>query len=579
MKIHLAAHSGFCMGVRSAILKIISEINLKKRSIYVYGPLIHNPQTVHALSERGLITINSLDNITGKEIAIRTHGITDVENRTIKNNASKVINLTCPRVARVQAIIKKYSNLGYSTLIIGDRNHAEVTGLISYARNGHIVISSPEEIPRLDPDKKYVLVSQTTFDRVSFRRIIESLPHGINTEIIDTICDSTLNRQSDVSEAVKKGINKLVVIGGKNSANTSRLADIGAAAGISTYHIETEDELKVSDFSKNDEILVTAGASTPGWIINNVLERLYSIRYKKSNFIINSLKMLLEFSVRINLVSAAGAYLITSFNQKVLYGTDHVYLNIFSSLYLLSMYSVNNFFDLRFLSKTNIYKYSIYKKFGKILFILSIASMLFSLYLASDMPGIIKSIILITYIIGFLYSTSIIHKTVSWININPARKIYNSRVVTAFGWLIYAVGMPAFYNGYIDDGFFTAAAAVFLFIFIRQQLLDIVAFQGDLILGRETLTIWLSPARMNQILTASAVAGIFLIVSLSIFQNTAWISAYITILIYYQYLLRAIIKQNYVISLKYELLIDAAFFLFGIIYLIHDYSHNQSSIF
>ena len=172
MKIVLADHSGFCMGVRNAILKIVHEIDLSKEEIYVYGPLIHNPQTIKVLNDRGLKTIDSLDNISGKQITIRTHGIPIDQYKKIKSESSRVINLTCPKVGKVQSIIKKYSQKGYYTIILGDKDHAEVMSLESYAASGVFIISKISDIENLPDKKKYILISQTTLDRNFFDEIV-----------------------------------------------------------------------------------------------------------------------------------------------------------------------------------------------------------------------------------------------------------------------------------------------------------------------------------------------------------------------------------------------------------------------
>jgi len=216
MKIEMAANSGFCMGVRNAILKIVDELNSSDEKIYVYGPLIHNPQTVEVLKNRGLITIKSLDDIKNKQIAIRTHGIPVDENRIIRNDAARTINLTCSRVARVQSYIKKYSSNGFFTIIIGDRDHAEVIGLKSYAVSGVYVVSEPGDIKNLPMADKYLIVSQTTHERNQFDQIVNLIrKHHKNIEVIDTICDSTRLRQDDVREGIARGIDTLVVVGGK----------------------------------------------------------------------------------------------------------------------------------------------------------------------------------------------------------------------------------------------------------------------------------------------------------------------------------------------------------------------------
>ena len=175
MKIEMARHSGFCMGVRNAVLKIVDELNSSDENIFVYGPLIHNPQSIEVLRKRGLITINSLDEIKDKQVAIRTHGIPVSENREIRGKAARTINLTCSRVARVQSIIKKYSRDGYFTIIVGDKDHAEVIGLKSYAGSGVFVVSHKDDIGLIPLSEKYIVVSQTTHERAQFEDIVNAI--------------------------------------------------------------------------------------------------------------------------------------------------------------------------------------------------------------------------------------------------------------------------------------------------------------------------------------------------------------------------------------------------------------------
>lgn len=317
MKIEMAKNSGFCMGVRKALLRIVDELNTSEERIYMYGPLIHNPQTIEVLKNRGLITVDSLDKLENRQIAIRTHGIPVDENKKIRNSALRTINLTCSRVARVQSIIKKYSADGYFTIIIGDKDHAEVTGLKSYAKSGVHIVSDAADIDGIPSASKYIIVSQTTHEREQFDQLVAEISNKTdNVYVIDTICDSTRLRQDDVKNAIKKGIDTLVVVGGKNSANTSRLVKIGVDNGVKTFHIETDAELNKEDFRESKYVLVTAGASTPGWIINNVLEKLYIIKNESSNFIVKSFKHIVEILIRSNIVSSI-ASLFTEYITKI----------------------------------------------------------------------------------------------------------------------------------------------------------------------------------------------------------------------------------------------------------------------
>jgi (E)-4-hydroxy-3-methyl-but-2-enyl pyrophosphate reductase len=277
MKITIARTSGFCIGVEKAFQRIIEELDKPVRN-QIYGELIHNPQVTELLTSRGLHTVHDIHRITADPVIIRTHGVPRNELTDLKKISRSVVNLTCSRVSHVQGIIKKHAGLGYFAVILGDANHAEVKGLVSYASAGHMLISSPEEIPHtLDPSKQYIVVSQTTFDRNLFEQITGRL-RELNSGILvfNTICNSTHNRQSEVQDLLSQGVDLLVVIGGRHSSNTKRLADIGRTNNVRTLHIETADEIIPADIKKARHILVTAGASTPSWIVDEVLDVLYA---------------------------------------------------------------------------------------------------------------------------------------------------------------------------------------------------------------------------------------------------------------------------------------------------------------
>ena len=569
MKIEMARHSGFCMGVRNAVLKIVDELNSSDENIFVYGPLIHNPQSIEVLRKRGLITINSLDEIKDKQVAIRTHGIPVSENREIRGKAARTINLTCSRVARVQSIIKKYSRDGYFTIIVGDKDHAEVIGLKSYAGSGVFVVSHKDDIGLIPLSEKYIVVSQTTHERAQFEDIVNAIKTSFsNVNVIDTICDSTRLRQDDVIEAIKKGIDTLVVVGGKNSANTSRLAKIGIDNGVKTFHIETDDELKTADFKNSNYVLVTAGASTPGWIINNVLEKLYTIKYSKSNVFTKTLKMYFEFLVRSNIISSIAAFIMVLIAQKFAGLQVEYKSGIIASLYIFTMYSVNNYFDRHFLVKSNSYKYGVYKKFGLLLLFLSIFAFFISLYLAYTLLPLLMYTILLPYFFGIIYSAPFSKKIIKKINWKIFKKLYSSKVITSFGWLVGVIYVPYFMQN-VDVVKYTAMALFLcLFIFLRNTIIDLVAFQGDLILGRDTLATWLG-IKKTFILVASV--AFFIIIFFSI---TAVYSGQISFLFlllaiaYYLVIFYKIIKTDYFISLKYEFIIEANYLILLILYFI-----------
>lgn len=569
MKIELAKNSGFCMGVRDAILRIVHEINTTDEIIHVYGPLIHNPQTIEVLNKRGLRTIDSFKEIDDKVVAIRTHGIEYDNLKEIQSRAKRHINLTCSRVARVQGIIKKYSNRDYFTIIVGDRDHAEVVGLQSYASRGVIVVSRVEDVKKIPESSKYIVVSQTTLDTELFEDVINAIKTRFsNVVVINTICNSTHNRQGDVKEAIRGGIDALVVVGGKNSANTQRLAKIGRDRGIRTFHIETESELNKNRFIDINNVLVTAGASTPGWIINRVLEKLYDIKYENSNILINLLKKISEFIVRTNLFSAITASFITLFIQNYFDKAVDYSLALISFLYIFSMYTINNYFELDFLRVSNPYKFVLYDRFKHISLPVSIVSIVLScIIIAVNYDYLPLIIFSISSILGSIYSTERIKNYFYTMKHSVMRKIYFSKsIVVTFGWVIITVVIPSIILHIDLYRIIIPSSYIFTFIFLRSILLDFIAFQGDLILGRETLPILLGIPRTRSLLLVLSLLTISVFGVYTVFAGKLPYLLFIITIIYFLVLLKKIMKLSCLISLKYELLVDLNLLLFIILY-------------
>jgi 4-hydroxy-3-methylbut-2-enyl diphosphate reductase len=562
MKITLARHSGFCMGVRNAILRIVHEINSSDDELYVYGPLIHNPQTIDVLRGRGMRAVDSLDNISGKKIAIRTHGIPVGENRILKDCAAEVINLTCPRVAKVQSIIKKHSSQGSHTIITGDRNHAEVVGLMSYATHGVTVISDTNDVGSIPPADAYLVVSQTTFDRALFKKIVARIQEAFpRATVFDTICDSTRYRQEDVIQGIMSGNDTLVVIGGRNSANTKRLAQIGRDNSIKTFQVETEQELNQEDFKDSQSVLVTAGTSTPGWIINNVLEKLFYINFKKNNIMVKAVTVFLEFIVRTNLLAAGAAFFVTLLTLAYIGETIPYLLPIISFLFVFSMYSINNYFEKDLLKLVSPYKYEIYQKFGVPFLFVSIAFMGLSIYFASGFNPTTAALVAGSYLLGLLYSTNPVKTVVKKINQGLIRKIYNSKIVACFGWIIMTVLVPMTATTPSLPALISLSAFIFVFVYLRTALLDLIAFQGDLILGKETLPVLFGTRSVTLISVIISLLGMMIYGAITASMELWPFLLLLVNTAYFLSLMYIIKRLNYFISLKYELLVDFNFIL------------------
>ncbi|MGB9668133.1 MAG: 4-hydroxy-3-methylbut-2-enyl diphosphate reductase [Thermosulfidibacteraceae bacterium] len=274
-RIIVATKAGFCFGVRRAVRLVIDGIERNKK-MCTLGSLIHNPQVVRNLAERGVLIVDSVDDVPdGYTVVIRSHGVTFEELSKIKERNLDYIDATCPFVKRAQDIVYKLRKKNYGILIVGDREHPEVKALLSYAgENGTVYPDLPENV------EKVGVVVQTTQTLENFKRVVEDLKEKLGSiselRIFNTICKSTEERQREVIE-LSRISDVVIVVGGKNSANTRRLFDIAKSMGVDAYHIETDEDIDFSWFSDKEVIAVTAGASTPDWLIGVVVDRIKSM--------------------------------------------------------------------------------------------------------------------------------------------------------------------------------------------------------------------------------------------------------------------------------------------------------------
>ncbi|MFH0974742.1 MAG: 4-hydroxy-3-methylbut-2-enyl diphosphate reductase [Spirochaetota bacterium] len=566
MKIELAKHSGFCIGVRNAVTRIVEEINNCNEEIFIHGSLIHSPQTVSILEKRGLKIITDNESIENKITAIRTHGTTKQQYTEIKKHAKKIINLTCPNVAYVHATVKKYSGKGYFVIILGDKNHSEVQGISSYASNGFFIVSNSDDIFKIPKADKYVLVCQTTLDIDFFNKISAILQKKLkNIEIINTICAATNDRQNDLHQAVKSGVDAIIVVGGKNSANTKRLAQIGLDNNIRTFHIETEDEINPDDFIGIEHIIVSAGASTPSWIVNNVLEKIYSIKYRNKQHFFFLLKSFIEFIIRTNIFSAFITLFMTAAVLPDYIRKYDMSMPFLSSAFIFIMYSINNFFRPYEMQLTKPYKYNLYTRYKHLLITLTILAGLYFLIFSQAIGYPASVIYLIVFVSGFFYAIPSITKIVSTNRIKYLRTLFGIKaVVTSLGWAFIALIIPFIVYPHDYLQFSATFIIIITILFIRNVLIDLIDYQGDLLLGIETLITILGLRK-----TKFVIIALCLFFTASVFYHIYFINflaiLYILNIAYYYYLYKQIKVNYYFYRFKYEALIDLNLLLFAII--------------
>ncbi len=270
-EIKLAPNSGFCFGVKRAI-QLARQAAETNRNIVTLGPIIHNPQLVERLREKGVHAVNNIDEIDNQTVIIRSHGVEREVLEKLRDKGVEIIDATCPYVAKAQELAKILSKEGYPVVIMGNAEHPEVKAIKSYIEGEVFVIDNGDELPdRAFP--RLGLISQTTKSLSDFQQVASNLvPKAKELRIVNTICSATSVRQ-EATLALAQESDIMIVIGGFNSSNTKMLARICQNI-IETQHIETAVELQGCWFNGKKKIGLTAGASTPDWIIVNVYNEI-----------------------------------------------------------------------------------------------------------------------------------------------------------------------------------------------------------------------------------------------------------------------------------------------------------------
>lgn len=270
----IAKHAGVCFGVKRAIDLAFTAARNYRNHVYTIGPLIHNPQVVKQLREAGVIVKEGIEDIAEGTVIFRSHGVPRHLAEKAREKGLQIVDATCPFVKRAHGFARFLSRKGYLVIVVGDQSHPEVKSLKSYVEGEAMVVSSPGELADWAGRRKVGVVAQTTQSLEKFREIVAiCLEKAREVRVYNTICDATALRQREALDLAHK-VDCIIVIGGHKSANTKRLAEICRRILGDTYHVERVEELNSSWFSGKGRIGVVGGASTPGWVIEEVVEDL-----------------------------------------------------------------------------------------------------------------------------------------------------------------------------------------------------------------------------------------------------------------------------------------------------------------
>ena len=273
MKVILAKRAGFCFGVKRAT-QMAFEAAGKGNKTFTLGPIIHSPQVVNKLEGMGVRVLKNLDSMDNGTIIIRSHGVASDEIDEAVQKKLEIVDATCPFVKKAQEHVKSLSASGYGVVVVGDADHPEVQGIVSYGGDKVFVVGSGEEVKKLPKMRKIGVVAQTTQSFENLKNVVsECLLRGGEIRVFNTICDATAVRQEEAKELAGQ-VDCMLVVGGFNSANTRRLSEVCAELQCRTHHIETAAEIDPAWFDGVERVGVTAGASTPKWIIDEVMSKI-----------------------------------------------------------------------------------------------------------------------------------------------------------------------------------------------------------------------------------------------------------------------------------------------------------------
>jgi (E)-4-hydroxy-3-methyl-but-2-enyl pyrophosphate reductase len=524
MEIKLAKTAGFCMGVRRAV-DIVLEIaqHETRRRIYTYGPLIHNPQTIELLKNRGVKPIENIEEINDRENAIliiRAHGIAPEERKKIKESGVEIIDATCPKVGYVQSIIKKHAALDYTVVIAGDKEHPEVDGLLGYTGGRGIIISSVDDVDELPSFDKVCVVAQTTQDSENYSRIVEKIkniyPHAI---IFNTICSSTEQRQAEVI-AMAREMDAMFIVGGKNSANTRRLADLAQKQQTPSFHIETPAEMENINFGPYNSIGVSAGASTPNWIIDRVMDKIVEGQSRKLKKIGKLLNLWIS-AIKTDVYSALGAACLCL--ACILLQGIPVRLSFIAiaSFFVYAMHVLNRLLGLKPAGLIGSFREENYHRHGKLYRFTALVSILIALVLAFNNAVLPFIFLFVTSLAGILYNMRILPK--KW-HFRSLKDLPGSKnIFMSIAWGIVAAILPALSKDYsFHAGLIVAFGFTFGIVFIRSAMSDILEIQSDKLIGQETIPVFFGKTRA---ITVLKIISLILSVLLLFSYPAGWTSS------------------------------------------------------
>ena len=571
MKILIAKNAGFCMGVRRAVEMVLDAPNKHENPICTFGPLIHNPQVLDLLREKEISILEHIPEQATGTVLIRAHGVPPQTKQNLKKAGYRIIDATCPRVIKVQTIIRTHAKKGYASIIIGDKDHPEVIGLLGYAEGKGFVVDNLDDLDTLPPFEKAIIVAQTTQNTLFFEEIKtwakNKFPHY---KIFDTICDSTAKRQAEVQN-LADSVDAVIVVGGQNSGNTKRLAEISQKTGKPTYHIETESEIDVNALSEANCIGITAGASTPNWVIKKIYRTLEALPYKKKQGLQRIIFPIQRVLLLTNIYVSIGAGCLCYACIKIQGIKNNLQYVLISMLYVLSMHILNNLIGTKADRYNDPDRSSFYDKNRTLLGFLALTAGGIGLMIAYSAGWIPFLILFGMSLMGLSYNVRIIPKRLAYDKYLRLRDIPGSKtVLIAMAWGIVTSVLPQLGesgNIHLDT------AIIFLWslglVFVRTAFFDILDMQGDRIVGKETIPILVGEKRALRHLKVILAINFGILFVSSAFQLIPGLGFLLLICPAFVFIMLSAHERGYMLpGIRLEFLVESNFAMAGIMTLV-----------
>lgn len=516
MKVIVAKTAGFCWGVKRAMDAVLeASVRNDGRAVQTLGPLIHNPQALDLIGKRGVAVAESPDQVKNGTVVIRAHGIPIQDLRGLKERQAKgelrIVNATCPEVAKVHHKIKKWSPKGYFTVILGSHGHAESVAHRSFAESGSVIVANMAEAEALTDEQlqKVLVVAQTTFTVKDYHAITDYIRTRAGEAVFEnTICEDTWMRQDEARELART-VDAVIVVGGKASSNTKHLAELAHHYGKPVQYVETASELDLAGFTGKETVGVLAGASTPTWLVDEVVEVLEEVGDAPGKF-----AHFLSSAFATPVVMAAGAALATLGVQKWL-GLSLGYRSpLITGTYVLAMYLLNPFLDPMGLGAKGPGRERFLLRNRAVLLGIACVSLVVSIGTAALMDWrallvvTLASLLGSTYKRGFRLGTRLVS-----LSALPGGK----DVLVAAALSVVAVVMPNWVKGgRWDLHTFAAIVLVAALGFSRTVIYDIRDMQNDQVLGRDTLPILMGKQTAKRVLIGLLSAILVVLIGLTI---------------------------------------------------------------